>query len=236
MPSLLVNGLATIAAASFGSPFPTTLYFGHLAHKANGARAGYSILSGAAVMLLCVSGLVPVVMRVVPLEVVAMIVVWFGLVMVGQAFQEVSKDHCIAVALGLVPMLASWALQLVDLAARKAGSSLFETAPRFGNELAIYGMIALSQGALLVSMVWSAALAWIFDRRFLQAAIWMLAGAALSCFGLIHAFVLTPQGVGNKLGFFAAPAFVVSYAAGALFLVGCHFYAQRSKKPFAIAS
>ena len=233
MPSLLVNGVATIVAAGFGSPFPTTLYFGHLAHKANGARAGYSVLSGAAVMLLCVSGLVPLVLRVVPLEVVAMVVVWFGLVMVGQAFQEVSKDHCIAVALGLIPMLASWALQLVDLAARKAGSSLFETAPRFGDELAIYGMIALSQGALLVSMVWSAVLAWIFDRRFMQAAVWLFAGSALSYFGLIHAYVLTPQGVGNKIGLFAAPAFVVTYAAGALFLVACHFYAARSARPFA---
>jgi len=41
------------------------------------------------------------------------------LVMVGQAFQEVSKEHCVAVALGLVPMLAAWALQLVDLSLHK---------------------------------------------------------------------------------------------------------------------
>src|ERR1700689_3590233 len=45
-PSLLVNGLATLAAALFGSPFPTALYFGHMAHKDLGARSGYSILSG----------------------------------------------------------------------------------------------------------------------------------------------------------------------------------------------
>ncbi len=43
-PSLLVNGLATIAGAALGSAFPTTLYIGHNAHKANGARIGYSNL------------------------------------------------------------------------------------------------------------------------------------------------------------------------------------------------
>ena len=158
-----------------------------------------------------------------------MVVVWFGLVMVGQAFQEVSKEHCVAVALGLVPMLAAWALQLVDLSARKSGSSLFDIAPKFGDELAIYGMIALSQGSLLVSMLWAAALAWIFDRRFLHAALWLIVGSALSCFGVIHAYTLTAQGVENKIGFWVAPAFSISYAAGALFLAGCH-YAARSRR------
>jgi hypothetical protein len=35
-----MNGLGTITAACLGSPFPTTLYLGHAAHKANGARSG----------------------------------------------------------------------------------------------------------------------------------------------------------------------------------------------------
>jgi AGZA family xanthine/uracil permease-like MFS transporter len=234
-PSLLVNGVATLTASLFGSPFPTTLYFGHMVHKSNGARAGYSILSGAVVMLVCMTGLVPTVLHWVPLAVVAMVIVWFGLVMVGQAFQEVSKEHCVAVALGLVPMLAAWGLQLVDLSVHKGGSNLFESAPKFGDELAIYGMIALSQGSLLVSMLWAAALAWMFDRRFLHAALWLMVGSVLSCFGVVHAYALTAQGVENKLGFWMAPAFTVSYAAGALFLVACHFYAARSNAVFAVS-
>src|SRR5260370_36902452 len=105
-PSLLVNGLATLVGASLGSAFPTTLYIGHNAHKANGARIGYSILGGVVSAALCLMGLVPVVLRFVPLEVVAFVVVWFGLAMVGQAFQEVPAAHCVAVALVIVPMLA----------------------------------------------------------------------------------------------------------------------------------
>ena len=226
-PSLLVNGLATLGAAAFGSPFPTTLYFGHMAHKAYGARVGYSILNGVATLLICITGLISPILHFVPLEVVAIVIVWFGLVMVAQAFQEIPKSHCIAVAFGLLPMLASWGLQLVDLALRKGGSSLLQAAPKFGDELAIYGLIALSQGALLVSMVWAAALAHMLDRRFLPAAGWLLAGAVLSFFGLIHAYDLNSAGIVNKLGVFAAPEFAISYAAAALFLAGCHFYIRR---------
>jgi adenine/guanine/hypoxanthine permease len=230
-PSLLVNGLATLGAAALGSPFPTTLYFGHLAHKAYGARIGYSILNGLAVLLICLTGLISPILHFAPLEVVAIVIVWFGLVMVAQAFQEIPKSHCIAVAFGLLPMLAAWGLQLVDLALRKGGSSLWEAAPKFGDELAVYGMIALSQGALLVSMVWAASIAYMLDRRFLHAAGWLLAGAGLSFFGLIHGYDLNSTGIVNKLGILAAPEFTISYALAALFLVGCHFYNARMPSP-----
>jgi AGZA family xanthine/uracil permease-like MFS transporter len=227
-PSLLVNGLATIVGAALGSAFPTTLYIGHNAHKANGARIGYSILGGVVSAALCLTGLVPAVLRVVPLEVVAFAVVWFGLAMVGQAFAEVPAAHTVAVALGIVPMLAQWVTQIVDIAIRKAGGDLLTVAPRFGGELAIYGMIALGQGALLVSMIWAAALVWMIERRFLRASAWMLAAAVLSCFGVIHAYNLTAQGIENRLGWWAAPDFTVSYLAAAVFLVICQRYTEKT--------
>ena len=194
-PSLLVNGLATVAGAALGSAFPTTLYIGHTSHKANGARIGYSILGGVAIATLCLTGLIPAVLHVVPLEVVAFVLVWFGLEMVSQALQVVPASHSVAVALGLVPMLAEWVTQIVDLAVRKSGTDLMTVAPRFGGELSIYGMIALGQGALLVSMIWAGALVWLIERRFLQASAWMLVAALLSRFGVIHAFLLSPQGI-----------------------------------------
>jgi adenine/guanine/hypoxanthine permease len=231
--SLLVNGLATLAGAAFGSAFPTSLYIGHNAHKANGARIGYSILGGITSAALCLSGLVPAVLHVVPLEVVAFAVVWFGLAMVGQAFAEVPASHTVAVALGLVPMLAQWVAQTVDLAVRTAGSDLMTVAPRFGSQLAIYGLVALGQGALLVSMIWAAALVWMLERKFLHASIWMLVAAALSCVGVIHAYRLTPLGIENKLGWWVAPDFTLSYLAAAVFLLLCHWYTQRHPDAFA---
>ena len=76
-------------------------------------------------------------------------------------------------------MLAQWVTQIVDLAVRKSGGDLMTVAPRFGGELAIYGMIALGQGALLVSMIWAAALVWIIERSFLKASAWMLVAAGI---------------------------------------------------------
>ncbi len=234
-PSLLVNGLATIAGAALGSAFPTTLYIGHNVHKANGARIGYSILGGVASAALCLTGLVPAVLRFVPARSgrVCGRVVW-----ISDGRPGVSRNSAPLIPSrwhwALVPMLAQWVTQIVDLAVRKAGKRLADlVAPRFGGELAIYGMIALGQGGLLVSMVWASALVWMIERRFLRASAWMLVAAVLACFGVIHAFQLTSQGIENHLGWWVAPEFTLSYLAAAGFLVACHAYARNRPAAFA---
>ena len=229
-PSLLTNGLATLAAACLGSPFPTTLYVGHAAHKANGARSGYSALNGLVTLLLCITGVLPLVLRLVPLEVAASAVVWFGLVTVGQAFVEVPANQAVAVALGLIPILAQWATSLLDTVLRQAGSSLMAVAPRMaaGTDLALGGLIALGQGGLLTSMLWAAALALAVQRKFVQAAAWVGAAAVLSAFGVIHAYALTEAGVVGRIGWGVGPGFAFSYAGGAIFLLACGWRASAS--------
>src|SRR5258708_36238010 len=130
-PSLLINGVATLGAAFFGSAFPTCLYFGHMAHKSFGARVGYSVLNGATTMLICLTGVVPLVLHFVPLAVVAIIVICVGFSMMGQAFTVWPQSHAIAVTFGLIPICAAWALELVDLGVTKGGSSLFQVATSF---------------------------------------------------------------------------------------------------------
>ncbi len=222
-PSLLANGIGTVAAALFGSAFPTTIYIGHPAWKAMGARAGYSILNGAVITLLCLLGGITLVLKVVPLEATLGILLWIGIIITAQAFQEVPKSHALAVALGLVPSLAAWALQLVETSLRKAGTTLFKAAPTFGNDLYIHGVIALSQGFLLSSMVLAAVLVFVIEREFLKASGWAVAAAALSMVGLIHAYHLSPSGVENRLGIAAAPDFAIMYGLSAVLLALLHF-------------
>jgi AGZA family xanthine/uracil permease-like MFS transporter len=226
-PSLLMNGLGTLAAAALGSPFPTTLYVGHAAHKANGARSSYSALNGLVTLILCTTGLLPLVLRIVPLAVAGPVIVWFGLVTVGQAFAEVPRQQTLAVALGLIPMLAQWVTGIADTVARKAGSSLAAILPNMGTELALGGLIALGQGGLLTSMLWAATLALVIDRRFVAASGWLAAAAVLAYFGVIHAYTLTASGIENQLRWGAAPEFALSYAGGAIFLLLCAMYARR---------
>jgi AGZA family xanthine/uracil permease-like MFS transporter len=222
-PSLLMNGIGTLAAACLGSPFPTTLYVGHAAHKANGARSGYSAINGFVALLLCLTGVLPLVLRVVPLEVAGPVIVWFGLVTVGQAFVEVPANQAVAVAMGLIPMLAQWATTLLSTVLEKANSSLAAVMPAFSasSDLALGGLIALGQGGLLTSMLWAATLALAAQRKFAQAAAWMGAAAVLSAFGVIHAYSLTPAGVAGRIGWWVAPEFALAYGAGAVFLLGC---------------
>ncbi len=230
-PSLLMNGVGTLAAAFLGSPFPTTLYIGHAAHKANGARSGYSVLNAVLTVLLCTTGLLPLVLRIVPLEVAGPVIVWFGLVTVGQAFVEIPRRHAIAVALGIIPILAEWAAGLAGTVARAAGGSLAAALAHTNGELALAGLISLGRGGLLTSMLWGAALALIVDRRFVTAAAWLGGAALLSGCGVIHAWQLGSSGVEGRIGWNAAPAFTASYVAGAVFLLLCAWWARASSQP-----
>ena len=65
-PTMIVNGVATMVGALLGSCFPTTVYIGHPAWKALGARRGYSILNGVVITLVCTTGLMGLVLAIVP--------------------------------------------------------------------------------------------------------------------------------------------------------------------------
>jgi hypothetical protein len=50
---------------------------------------------------------------------------------------------------------------------------------------------------------------------------------------VIHAFWLSPQGIENRLGWWVAPQFTLSYLASAAFLLLCHWYARERPGAFA---
>jgi AGZA family xanthine/uracil permease-like MFS transporter len=228
-PSLLANAAGSLAAAFLGSPFPTTIYIGHPGWKALGARAGYSALNGIVIALLCLVGGVTAVLRVVPLEATLGILLWIGIVITAQAFGAVPARHGIAVAVGLVPALAAWALYLVETSLRAAGSGLAEALPALASAgVHVLGIVALSQGFLLTSLLLAAIVAHVVDGKLRTAAAWCFAAAALALAGLVHGYELGPQGVANRffdlgLGPAApnpAPVFALAYALGGLILLG----------------
>jgi AGZA family xanthine/uracil permease-like MFS transporter len=222
--SLLVNGFGSIVAACLGNPFPTTIYIGHPGWKAMGARWGYSILNGIVITILCLIGGVTLVLKVVPMKAMIGILLWIGMIITAQAFQEVPRKHSVAVAIGLMPALAAWALLLIETTLRKTGSTLYDVAPKFGDDLYVYGIISLSQGFMISCMILSAIMAYVVDRHFLKAALWTATAAVLSFFGVIHAYLLTPAGVQNRFGFGAGKAYAFAYLIAATLLVALHNY------------
>jgi AGZA family xanthine/uracil permease-like MFS transporter len=211
-PSLMANGIGTITAALFGSVLPTTIYIGHPGWKRLGARSGYSVLNGVFIGFLCLTGTIQLVLNFIPLEAGIGILLYIGIIIVAQSFQETPKDHAPAVALGIVPALAAWGLLMVESGVRAAGKSLHAVglAP-FGQSPAMHGMISLQQGFIFTSMILAAIGVALIERRFQRAALWSLAASALSAVGVIHSYDLTPAGVATRFGLLAAPEFAAAY-------------------------
>lgn len=211
-PSLMANGIGSVAASLFGSAFPTTIYIGHPGWKKLGARSGYSALNGIFITFLCLTGTIQALLNFIPLEAGIAILLYIGIIIVAQSFQETPKEHAPAVALGLFPALASWGLLMVETGLKAAGKSLYEvgTAP-FAQSLAIHGMISLDRGFIFTSMILAAIGVFLIEREFFRAAFWSLAAAFFAAIGIIHAYELTPGGIVTRFGLFAAPEFAVSY-------------------------
>ena len=209
-PSLMANGIGSVVASLFGSAFPTTIYIGHPGWKRLGARCGYSALNGVFISFLCLTGTINTVLTFVPLEAGIGILLYIGIIIVAQSFQETPKEHAPAVALGLFPALAAWGLLMVETGLRAGGKSLAEVGTgSFG--VAIHGMISLERGFIFTSMILAAIGVFLIEREFRRAALWSLAAALFAAVGIIHAYEITPGGVTSSFGLFEAPEFVVSY-------------------------
>jgi len=186
-------------------------------------------LNGLVISLLCCFGAVTAVLHVVPLETTLGILIWIGLVMTAQAFQETPRTHALAVAAGLLPSLAAWAWLLIETTLRAAGTPLEKALPNFGSDLFIRGILALNQGFLITSMAFAAIVAFAIDGRFFASSVTCFLCALLSAVGLIHAFTITPAGVVPVFGWMAAPEFAAAYAATGTCLLFLH-WSKRSKR------
>ena len=227
-PSLTANGIGSVVAALFGSTFPTTIYIGHPGWKRLGARSGYSVLNGVFIGFLCLTGTIHLVLNFIPLEAGSGILLYIGIIIVAQSFQDTPKEHAPAVALGIVPALAAWGMLMVESGLRAAGKSLYlvGTAP-FGQSPAMHGVISLQQGFIFTSMILAAIGVALIERRFKTAGLWSLAAALFSAIGLIHAYELTPGGVANRFGLLAAPEFFAGYLLSALLFFAAALYAKQ---------
>ena len=198
-PSLIVNGLGTMAAACFGSTFPTSIYIGHPGWKAMGARAGYSTLNGIFITLICLTGTLSLVAWAIPIEAGIAIFIWIGLVLVVQSFEVTPKRHYIAVAVGMLPGLSAWDILTAKNTLRSVGyggeGGVFsaDMLPAFhANNLYLEGGFALEQGFLYTAVILSVIAVYVIDHRFRLASIWSLVGTIFCLAGLMHSYRYTP--------------------------------------------
>ena len=68
----------------------------------------------------------------------------------------------------------------------------------------------------------------LIERQFKKAGVWSLAAAVFSGAGIIHAYDLTPAGIANRFGLFAAPEFFTGYLLMATLFFAVAWYAKKT--------
>ncbi len=244
--SLLVNGVGTLVGTLFGSPFPTTIYIGHPGWKGLGAKHGYSVLNGIFITIICLFGLMGILQAIIPIEAGMAIVLWIGIVIAAQAFQVTPKHHAPAVVVGLLPAFAGWAVLIFQSVFFYLDGKLQGILKEVGAKsthhfslsdisvhepflpYALGGVISLSQGFLLSSMVWAAIVVFLLEREFLKSAIWSAVGMILSFFGIIHSYKLAGNAILNEFSPLGHFEFPLAYLLLSLLFLLTHYFLRGS--------
>src|SRR6202522_4583234 len=211
---LTADGVIRLIGCLMGNPFINAVYIGHPGWKAMGGRIGYSAATGIMVIILSWFGIISVMMALIPVVAISPILLYIGMLIGAQAFQENPKNHAPAIILALVPHVAAWGKLQIDNSLAAAGTNA--AAVGFDKLLdanVLYRSLeVLGGGAILAGLVLGAIGVFIIDRQFMRAALFALAGAILAFFGFIH---------GEKIGFGQSPMVALSYLAVAVVLVAC---------------
>ena len=91
-----------------GNPFINAVYIGHPGWKAMGGRIGYSAATGVMVLVLSWLGIVALISSLIPVVALLPILLYIGMLIGSQAFQESPRSHAPAIILAMIPQIAAW--------------------------------------------------------------------------------------------------------------------------------
>src|SRR5476651_805403 len=212
---LTADGVVSLIGCLMGNPFINAVYIGHPGWKAMGGRIGYSAATGLMVVVLSWFGVIAVMSSLIPLVAISPILLYIGMLIGAQAFQETPKHHAPAIILALVPHLAAWCKVQIDGALGAAGTNAatvgFEKLGQLG--VLYHGLEVLGGGAILTGLILAAIAVFIIEKKFTEASAFAATGAVLTFFGFMH---------GEAVGIAVTPSVAIGYAmvAAVLFALG----------------
>jgi AGZA family xanthine/uracil permease-like MFS transporter len=211
---LCADGIVSLIGCMMGNPFINAVYIGHPGWKAMGGRIGYSAATGITVIILSWLGIISVMVALVPVVAISPILLYIGMLIGSQAFQETPKSHAPAIVLALTPHLAAWGKLQIDNTLAAAGTNAAAVGiDKMAQTGVLYeGLRVMGGGAILGGLVLGAIAVFIIDREFAKAAVFSAVGAFLTFFGFMH---------GEAIGIGQTPVVAVSYLAVAGILVAC---------------
>lgn len=229
---LCADGVVSLIGCCLGNPFINAVYIGHPGWKAMGGRIGYSAATGVMVIILCWFGIISTMLALIPVIAILPILLYIGMLIGSQAFQETPKAHAPAIVLGLTPHIAAWGLTSINGALAAAGTVMPALAPEtketliaaMRNEGVLYhGLEILGGGSILGGLILTAIAVFIIDRNFPKAAAFAFAGGVLTFFGFMH---------GERIGIAQSPLVAASYVAvAAVLILSVKLAAARTSEP-----
>ena len=185
-----------------------------------GGRIGYSAATGLMVIILSWFGIISLMTAFIPVVAISPILLYIGMLIGSQAFQESPHRHAPAIVVALIPSLAAWAKLQIDNSLG-AVSGIHHVTPDMiaaMQQVGIFyhGLSILGGGSILAGVVLGAMTTFIIDRDFSKASGFAAAGAVLTFFGLMH---------GEEVGAFENAPVVIAYLVVSGFLLACRRFA-----------
>jgi AGZA family xanthine/uracil permease-like MFS transporter len=100
--TMIADGIGTMIASFFGSPFGTVVYIGHPAYKKSGALTGYSLTNGIVYLALSWFGILALMQSIVNQATIGPIVLFVGLAVNEEALNCIPSRHYAAYIIGYV--------------------------------------------------------------------------------------------------------------------------------------
>ncbi|MDB5812926.1 MAG: regulator [Rhodocyclales bacterium] len=221
---LTADGIISLVGCCMGNPFINAVYIGHPGWKAMGGRIGYSAATGIVVICLSWFGIIALMMALIPIVAISPILLYIGMLIGSQAFQETPKSHAPAIILALTPHLAAWGKLLIDNALGAAGTNAAAVGlDKLGQMGVLYhGLEVMGGGAILAGLMLGAIGVCVIDRLFMKAAGFALAASILTFFGFMH---------GEAIGVGQSMVMALSYLVVSAVLAGCAKFAIVAPKP-----
>lgn len=163
--SMFGDGMGTILASCCGSTLSMTTYPNHPGFKKLGGLVGYSWVTGVAIFIMTLFGILSPFLAIFSIHSILPGIIFVGVMIISAAMRVCEGRYYLAFIVGVLPSLADWGKNIAS------------------DRLPLEG---LSQGNLVIGLIWAAMLYYVIDRRFLQAAVWSCVAIFMSFVGLIH--------------------------------------------------
>lgn len=218
---LVADGVVSAIGALLGNPFMLVVYVGHPGWKAMGGRIGYCAASGLFILVACLTGVVPLVLAVVPMAAVYPILLFIAMIIGSQAFRDTPARHAPAIVLGILPHLASWTHETVigtlkAVNVDPAAPAVLEALKQ--QSILLHALEIVGSGAVLSGIVLASVAVFVIEARLISAAVACAIGSVFTFFGLMHS---------PTVGFGQSPSIALAYLLMAAVMLLARHMANR---------